>query len=608
MQKQRVLRIRKNLAEFFHTVARFAVRSHRYQEAIELEKKAVAADPHYYAAMQEIGTGYLRLGEEKKGLSWLQKAWQGDQYNVRTFNILELFDKVIPQQYSFQRTKTFRIRYPNRDKKVLSRYVEPLLHAAYTDMVKRYRYRPELPITVELYGEHDHYSVRTVGVPNLGALGICFGKVVTTLSPSVGSVNWAMVLWHELSHVFAIQLSNYRVARWYTEGLSEYETILARPEWRRENNFDVWVALMEGTLPSVAELNHDFIHPDPQRVVVAYHVSSLAIEFIAKRYGFKKVLEGLSLYGRNLETPAVIQKIAAVSVDEFDAQFRAYLKKRLAVYDRSFYVPTNLPDLSMLKKRASMHPADLNAQARLALAYFFDGNAEAARKQSEKALTLDARDKIALYVGAELAFRERNWSKAFGFYNRLIAAGADNADIRSRLGMLAVQAGNIKGAETAFRAAKRLDPERSFPYYQLYELYKKQSQAQRAMAELEGYVAIEQMEYAPVKELVLWNAKQQYWDKVRHFGQLAIHVNPLDPDLLIAVGDAYAPVDAKRSVFSYQSALASKHLRRPALAHIGLARVHLQNNRRGKARREIRKALRYEPNNWTALRLHKKMQ
>ena len=59
---------------------------------------------------------------------------------------------------------------------------------------------------------------------------------LAAISPKAEPFNWGNVLWHELGHVFAIQLSKSRVPRWFTEGLSEYETVRARPEWRREND------------------------------------------------------------------------------------------------------------------------------------------------------------------------------------------------------------------------------------------------------------------------------------------------------------------------------------------------------------------------------------
>ena len=60
-------------AELYRIVARWAVREHRYVEAIELEKQAVKLKPDFYEAMADAGLGYLRLGMEKEGLEWLDK-------------------------------------------------------------------------------------------------------------------------------------------------------------------------------------------------------------------------------------------------------------------------------------------------------------------------------------------------------------------------------------------------------------------------------------------------------------------------------------------------------------------------------------------------------
>src|SRR5262249_38441629 len=153
----------------------------------------------------------------------------------------------------------FRFRVPKDERVELERYVPRTLARAFADMVKRYGFTPQLPVTIELFNDPDQYSVRTVGLPNLGALGVCFGQVITALSRSHGKVSSGLCLWHELAHVFAIQLSNSRVPRWFTEGLSEYETLSARPEWKRENDNDVWVAYSAGRLPSVVELNSRFL-------------------------------------------------------------------------------------------------------------------------------------------------------------------------------------------------------------------------------------------------------------------------------------------------------------------------------------------------------------
>ncbi|RMH44425.1 MAG: hypothetical protein D6689_02395 [Deltaproteobacteria bacterium] len=609
-ERAKVFAVNPKFGAFYHIVARSAEREHRYREAIALEQQAVSVDPHDYSAMQSIGSGYLRLGDEAKGLEWLRRAWEGDQYNVRTYNLLELFEQVIPKEYEFAKSKHFVIRYHRDERKLLDRYVQPLLERAYADMVARYRFHPTTPIQIELFRNPEHYSVRTVGLPNLGALGVCFGRVITATSPSAGSINWAMVLWHELGHVFAIQMSKSRVPRWYTEGLSEYETVIARPEWRRENDVDVWGALEAGTLPSVVDLNHGFLKPTVEQVVVAYHTSSLAIEFIAKTYGFDRIVRGLELYGAGFDTAQVIEKITGLSVSEFDEAFRAYLRKRLAHYRGTFRLPTvGFDDVTALEQAVAAAPKDAMAHARLGIGRFYAGDADGARAAMTDALALDPDNPYALYVLGELALRERNFGMAKRRYEQLLAAGHDGYEPRVRLGYLAIQEGDVAAAERQLAAAKRLDPERSDPYLLLAEMYEDKGRVDDALAEYERYVVIEQMQYAPIKHLVDAYAKKRAWAKVRTFGEMAVNINPFDGELLLALGRAYLETNAaRRSAFTYESALLARPpLRRPALAHIGRARAYRALGDRKRARAAVRAALDLEPRNRDALDLQREL-
>lgn len=610
-ERKRVLTANPGYAEFYHIVARSAVREHRYREAIALEEQAVELDPKYHEAMQALGTGYLRLGDEKRGLEWMRKAWQGDEYNVRTYNTLELFENEIPKHYGFAQGKYFKFRYPNDEKEILRRYIEPLLDRAFEDMAGRYGFRPDTPLVIELFHDPQHYSVRTVGLPNLGALGVCFGQVITAMSPSVGEINWGMVLWHELAHVFAIQMSNSRVPRWYTEGLSEYETLRARPEWRRENDADLWATVADGTLPSVATLNYSFMKPSMQEVMVAYYQSAVTIEYIVETHGFDKVLKGLELFGQGKETPEVIEAITGQSVAAFDAAFLGYLRQRLAPYRKSFRVPTEgYDDVARLSAAAAAAPGDARAQAALALGHFYDGNALGALAAANKALSIDGRNHLALYVSAEVALRQRELDGAAKRYRELVKAGGDSFDVRGRLGMIARMKGDIAEAEKQLCAAKALDPERSYPYMELAEIYKAAGRMDEALAELETYVMIEQMQYAPLRELTDAYVERGRWDKARTYGEMALMINPMDAELLLALGRAYLETGAHaQALFTFDSALLAKpQLRRPALAHLGRARALEAQKQRRQAKTALREALALEPENAEGLELRQEIR
>jgi cellulose synthase operon protein C len=432
--------------------------------------------------------------------------------------------------------------------------------------------------------------------------------VITAMSPSMGDINWGMVLWHELGHVFAIQLSNSRVPRWYTEGLSEYETLIARPEWRRENDADLYGAVEEGTLPSVVELNGRFMVGDQNAVVVAYYMSAVTIEYIAQTYGFPKIVEGLKLFGKGKETHDVIPAITGRTIAEFDADFRKYLDVRLAPYKGTFRLPSPPEDPTPVEIEVAAHPRDAKLAAKLALAYVAQGEAEKAQAAAEAALKLDPKQPTARTIMAEIALRTGDPTKARGIYEGLIADGHDSFDTRVRLAGIAQQEQKTDEVEKQLCAAKTLDPERSYPYQELAELYKASNRADQALVELEHYAFLEQMQLAPLKELVTGYGTRKNWDKVRTFGELAMYISPYDTDLLLTLGKAYLETgDAKQALFTYDSALlAQPELRRPAIAHVGRARALLAMGKKADAKAAVNAALKTEPENAEALELKQK--
>lgn len=604
--KKRVLALNPAYADFYRTVARSAEREHRYAAAVELLKTGLAVAPGYAEIEADIGLGYLRLGDEAEGMKWLQKAWQGDPYNVRTYNTLELYDETIKQEYVTRQSPSFRFRFHRDEAAVLSRYIEPTLERAFASMSKRYGFVPKTPVVIELYADRQDYAIRTVGLPDLGALGVCFGQVITAISPTHGDLNWGMVLWHELAHVFAVQLSNSRVPRWYTEGLSEYETLIVRPEWRRENDAELYAAMVHGTLPSVAELNHRFMQPDVDGVVVAYYLSAVTIEYIAGTYGFDKIVQGLRLFGKGQETPEVIAAITSRSVAQFDREFRAYLEQRLAPYKGTFVLPrkpASAPEA--LQAAVAAAPRDAAAHEALTSAYYYAGEAAAAEAAAKATLSLKATSAIALFVLGEVAMAADDARTASRHFGAMVRAGHDGAMVRLRLAEIAGALGETDQVAVQLAAAKTLDPEDSGPYQQLAELALKQGDKARAAAELGHYVMLEQMEIAPLKRLMKLHGELGQPSRVATYGEMALFIAPLDHEVLMMLGEAYvAEKKGEPALFTFDTVLALKAaVRRPALAHIGRAQALRLLGRAAEAKLAAQAALRLEPDNAEALKL-----
>jgi len=179
-----------------------------------------------------------------------------------------------------------------------------------------------------------------MGMPGLGALGVTFGEVVAMDSPSArrpGDFNWGSTLWHEMSHVYILTMTNDRVPRWFTEGLAVHEEGEASPEWSNRITPEVLVAMRDKKLLPVAQLDRGFVLPDyPAQVVVSYFQAGSICDFIKERWGAEKLLTIAHSYGQVKTTPEVIQQDLGLSAEEFDKQYLQWMDKRYGATVASF--------------------------------------------------------------------------------------------------------------------------------------------------------------------------------------------------------------------------------------------------------------------------------
>ena len=136
------------------------------------------------------------------------------------YNTLDLLD-TFENYDTNEEDPRFLFVLHGRESALLQPYIEAIAAEAYEALVERYGgYEPPLPIRIEVYPSHADFSVRTVGLAGMGALGVTFGSLLAMDSPAarpVGEFNWASVLWHELAHVFHLGITDHEVPRWFSE-------------------------------------------------------------------------------------------------------------------------------------------------------------------------------------------------------------------------------------------------------------------------------------------------------------------------------------------------------------------------------------------------------
>jgi cellulose synthase operon protein C len=570
---------------FFAFVAEALSRQRRYEEARSVAADGVEADPDDAGCLSVLATTLLRLGDETAGLDALRRAWKRDAYNLRTYNLLDLYEKVIPARYVTVASAHLRFRVEPTARTAITEVVAPFLEERYRAYVARYGFEPEGPITFELYGDPRHFAVRTVGLPAIGVSGVCFGRIITSQAPTNHAFNWGMVLTHELGHVFAIELSHQRVPRWFTEGLSEVETARVRPEWTRHDDLPLYGALKRGDLPSLADLSNAFVNArNGDDATRAYAQAALAVDFLERRFGFAAIRNALVAYGRGERGRAVLERATGMSAAALDAAFRADLGEKLGRYDRQY-----LPSESL---RAAPAPTARGAHAEAArgMAALGAGQLDAARRALERARALprpsleDQAD--ILFLAGEIALARRDADAAIAALRGLLSLGPsprDGYDVQVRLGLAEIHRKDLLAAEAHLRHAVDFVPTRVEPRALLAELYGDQQRTPDRLGALEGALRLDPMNDAVAKEIVLGEARAGHPARVIEYGPIAIFIDPADPNLHAALGRALAATGkSAAAAVAFEHALVFRPAD-PTALHLTLASLYDRLGERSRA-------------------------
>jgi tetratricopeptide (TPR) repeat protein len=386
------LAISPRYGSIYNTLAHYATITRRTEQAVKFSQRAIELSPNLWDAHLSLGMSLLRMGQMETGRAAVEKAFKGDPFNVWAKNTLDLLDTL--QEYRVTKRGAFIIKAAAAESDVLVPYAGNLLEEAAAKLTARYKFTPNGPITVELFQNHEDFAVRTLGMPGLGALGVCFGMVVAQDSPSAretGEFNWGSTLWHEYTHVITLQMTDYRIPRWFSEGLSVYEERRARPGWGDDWNPLFVRSFSDGRWFKIANLDAGFMRPkSPQDVPIAYFQASQIVEFIVEKYSFDAILRMLALYRDKAQTADVIRQALKLTEAEFDRDFSAYVETKARPLNLALKTEPNLVASlnkdDVLKALTSQDTFGLRLRAGdLLLA---DGNADGAIAHYRRAIEL----------------------------------------------------------------------------------------------------------------------------------------------------------------------------------------------------------------------------
>lgn len=315
--------------EGYKLIADELVLNRRYEDGIAYYRKAIEANPQLWSARAQLGINLMRLGQEDEPRKQLEMCYANGYRNEETVNTLRLLD-------SYKNFVTFKdgntiLKLNKKEADLLRPYFDAEMTRIMATYDKKYKMTLPGPVQVEVYPDHEDFAVRTMGMPGLGALGVTFGLVIAMDSPSgrpPGEFHWASTLWHEMSHVYILTATNFRVPRWFTEGLAVHEETEVSPEWGDRITPEVVAAIRDKKLLPVAELDRGFIRPEyPAQVIVSYYEAGRICDYIKERWGADKLLDMVHSFAAHKNTPDVIREDLGMAPEEFDTQFLAWLNK-----------------------------------------------------------------------------------------------------------------------------------------------------------------------------------------------------------------------------------------------------------------------------------------
>jgi tetratricopeptide (TPR) repeat protein len=431
---------------------------YRFAESIGPLEAALALEPGDERPLPVLAQSLAHLGRETEARAALEEHARRSPfpYPWRS-NMLAVLDKLADAaEVVTKGPGGFRLRMPRSEVDVLGVLLGARLAAAREDMAARWGVDPGDEVLVEVFDRHADFSVRTVGFQGFLALGACFGRVMTMLSPLCelrGQFHWAQTAVHEYAHVVTLTLSRQRVPRWLTEGVSVVEEKRVDASWARELERPVLDARANGMLLPVVRLDEAF--RDGETVMLGYYQGSLLCEVIERDFGFDALRDLVAAYADGRDTRRAVEETLGLAAEELDARLLAYVDEVVAA--RAAVRP-RWSEAGKERLRDRVADGDDDALLELALAYQDLGSRADRDAALRRYLDAHGETPAAARVLAERDAEAGRLEPARERLARWAEEGEPDADGLVLLARLELSTGRTRRALDALRRARTLYP------------------------------------------------------------------------------------------------------------------------------------------------------
>jgi len=536
--------------DFYCDIGEMMENKRGFNTAAAYYETAIKLDPEYWRGYYGLGMNTSRQGAEgeEKGKALLLKAFKKNGFNVWALNMIKSLDRMIGDKeqgvkpkYVESKTKHFILKCYGKEANIVRPYLEEWAESAYESQVKKFGFAPEGPLTIELCYDFQDQAARTVGLPNLGALGVCFGKLCTVVSPQEGRkeahppFNWRKVLEHEFGHVMVLQMSDFRVPRWYTEAFSTY----LENDSRLQSDRMMVDAIAHNEVKDINKMNEYF----RGNMMMAYVHGRYVIEHIDQKYGFDAHIKAIQLFAKGKKLEESLQEATGASLDDLNKGQHEFVKQSFK--DVRLRPSFNKADL--VKQEIAAKDPNATAQdiVDLAISYLMTGKMPIAEPLAKKALEKDPKCVDAINVLGAIAFEKKDFEAAKQHYLKSTAIDPGKSfNAWLKLGTIYKKEGRTTKAIAALEAARKAYPRyvgADNSYHALPELYAdlEPPQLDKALQVWRDAVAVNTEDKEAALEGLKLAVKMKDPTSVIAFANAHIEIDPYVLDVHKWAGNAY---------------------------------------------------------------------
>jgi tetratricopeptide (TPR) repeat protein len=347
-------------------------------------------------------------------------------------------------------------------------------------------------------------------------------------------------------------MTHNKIPRWLAEGVSVFEEHSGRPEWGRRQDIELVKAVQENRIMGLAQLDEGFSQAKTAaELSFAYYESSLLVEFIVERYGFKTLKTLIYQYATHADMDTAFKTVFHLALDEFESDFFSWINQR--VKSINIYLPGNAA--------AEMDPFSGKET---------DGNLPAA---FQRGATADA-------------LRKR------------IEAQPRDFPAQFQLGLMLYESKDFPAAIEHLTIARDLLPGYSAspsPREILAAIHEERGDTQAMILELEALVKVQQHAFKACLKLGQAAVDRKDFDRAVYYFERAIAVNPYDLEVHRSLGAvSLQRSDYPKAIREYGVLLALDSTD-PALANTDLADAFLRGGNKDQAKRYALAALEIAP-------------